>query len=92
MNAKELLKDKFNDDTNFFILDSHTTVGYEAEENSHNDIDFEYYSYNTRQHNKLREGDWFIYRKPSNSIKDKKFLFYGICKVKQIITISRNII
>lgn len=90
MKAIEILKDKFNTKTNFFILDSHDQSNSNVEENSHNDIDFKYYSYNTKQHNKISEGDLFIYRKPSNSRKDKKFFFYGLARIKKIERVDES--
>lgn len=93
MKAIEVLKDKINNNTNFFILDSHASTSCNISENPHNDIDFKYYNYNTRQHNKLSKGDLFIYRKPNNSTKNKKFFFYGVARVKDIVPIddSRNV-
>lgn len=81
MLIKDFLNGKYTSETGFFILDSHEgNNGVEL----HTDKDFEYYCYNTKRYNKLKEGDIFLYRVPKKSTKLRKFHFYGGGIIKKI--------
>lgn len=71
----------------FLILDSHYIAdGLEgSEHNHHRDIDYVEYRYKKASFNRVKVGDWFVYRKPQKSAKQGCFYFYGIGKVLEII-------
>ena len=53
----------------YFIFDTGVT---------HDDIDFEQYSWERSRYNKVREGDFFIYRRPTKVSENRKFYFFGM--------------
>jgi putative restriction endonuclease len=62
---------------NYFILD---TKG----NGKHGDVDFLKYNWRRSRYNLMKEGDLFIYRRPSKGIKSSEFYFFGACKVEKI--------
>ena len=48
------------------------------------DIDFVQYSWNRKFFNKVREGDYFLYRRPIKKSENKKFYFFGTGRVGKI--------
>jgi len=80
MEYKNLFRDELdNIETNYFILDT------KGARSSHIDLDFIKYSWRTNKYNKVREGDLFIYRRPSKVSETKEFYFFGAGKIKNII-------
>jgi putative restriction endonuclease len=65
--------------TNFFIFDS------KHNHQIYSDIDFQEYHWNKSKFNKVRVGDFFIYRCPQKASEIKKqFYFYGFGKISEI--------
>ncbi|MFT8411904.1 MAG: HNH endonuclease [Schleiferilactobacillus perolens] len=54
-----------NDDTRFFILDTKGATS----SNNYSDQDFSQYHWNAHRFNKMRTGDWFVYRRPQGNTK-----------------------
>lgn len=78
MTYKEYFKDELEDpNTNYFILDTKGT-------GDHADVDFTQYKWNRKRNNKVKEGDVFIYRRPSKSSETLKFYFFGAAKIGEI--------
>jgi len=59
--------------TNYFIID---TKGGGA----HGDVDFEKYQWSKNRYNLVKQGDLFIYRRPSKASATGKFYFFGAGK------------
>lgn len=68
----------FTDDTRFFIFDTRGAV----DENNYADRDFERYQWKAKQFNRVREGDWFIYRRPKAG--NKQFYLFGAGQIGHI--------
>lgn len=69
-------------DTRYFIFDTGVTLknpGY-----TKYDKEFEQYFWSLGRYNKVREGDKFIYRKPSKVSDNKQFYFFGSGTVGKI--------
>lgn len=75
---KDIYQEELNNsETNYFILDTHGN--YEDEK------DFNSYIWETNRYNLVREGDLFIYRRPTKSSEiPKEFYFFGAGKIKKI--------
>lgn len=65
-----------NNLTNYFIFDSDAT--------KHNEVYFDYYTYTKEKYNLVKEGDLFLYRKPTKSSENGKFYFFGCGRVRAI--------
>ena len=48
------------------------------------DVDFVQYNWSRKRYNKVREGDYFIYRRPTTVSENKKFYFFGVGRVGKI--------
>lgn len=48
------------------------------------DIDFVQYDWNRKFFNRVREGDYFLYRRPQKVSENKKFYFFGTGRVGKI--------
>lgn len=70
----------FATEARYFILD---TKG-EAAANNYADRDFEAYSWHPRQFGKVREGDWFIYRRPQSASETKSWYLFGAGQIGRI--------
>jgi putative restriction endonuclease len=62
--------------TNYFIFDS--------DEKKHHDIPFKVYTYEKQRYNLVKEGDLFIYRKPTKSSSNGKFYFFGTGRIRKL--------
>ena len=78
---KKLIK---SDDLRYFIFD--TGNGHDK------DVDFIQYTWSRSRFNKVREGDYFIYRRPSKVSENKKFYFFGIGRVGEITDYENHVI
>lgn len=78
---KKLIK---SDDLRYFIFD--TGNGHDK------DVDFIQYTWSRSRFNKVREGDYFIYRRPSKVSENKKFYFFGIGRVGKITDYENHVI
>jgi len=56
------------------------------------DIDFVQYDWDKRFFNKVREGDYFLYRRPQKVSENKKFYFFGTGKVGKITDYRDHVI
>lgn len=72
------LWDAFSEDTRFFIFDTKGAV----DDNNYADRDFERYQWNANQFGRVREGDWFIYRRPKKG--KKQFFLFGAGQIGHI--------
>lgn len=70
MFINKLIEDDSKNSRKFFIIDSSSNGKYK-------DVDFEKYSWNTRQNNRIKEGDWFIYRRSARFSENREFYFFG---------------
>jgi len=72
-----LTHDFLNEDNQkrYFIFDTGVT---------HDDIDFEQYSWERSRYNKVREGDYFVYRRPTKVSENRKFYFFGMGQMGKI--------
>lgn len=70
----------FAPDARYFILD---TKG-EVTANNYADRDFVAYSWQPRQFGKVREGDWFIYRRPQSASETKSWYLFGAGQIGKI--------
>ena len=57
-----------------------------------NDIDFIQYGWNRKFFNKVRVGDYFLYRRPQKVSENKKFYFFGTGRVGKIIDYNDEVI
>ena len=73
-----LMQQSITPDTRFFILDTKGATPA----NNYSDQDFFQYHWNARQFNKMRTGDWFIYRRPQGSAKF--WYFFGAGQIGPI--------
>lgn len=73
-------EERLDPDTRYFILD---TKGATAE-NRYQDSDFVTYSWNSKQYNRVREGDWFIYRRPARASETKQWYLFGAGQIAHI--------
>ncbi|MFD1393786.1 HNH endonuclease [Lacticaseibacillus jixianensis] len=64
----------------YFILD---TKG-EGTANNYADSDFVAYSWHPRHFGKVREGDWFIYRRPQSASETNSWYLFGAGQIGQI--------
>jgi putative restriction endonuclease len=71
---------RLDPDARYFILD---TKGATAE-NRYQDSDFMTYSWNSKQYNRVREGDWFIYRRPARASETKQWYLFGAGQIAHI--------
>jgi len=78
---KKIIK---NSKLRYFIFD--TGSGHDK------DIDFQQYTWRRSRFNKVREGDYFIYRRPSKVSENKKFYFFGTGKVGKITDYQNHVI
>ena len=62
---------------NFFILDTYGNVNGEEE-------DFRNYVWETNRNNKIKEGDFFIYRRPVKASLFKEFYLFGSGRIHKI--------
>lgn len=69
-----------SDDTRFFILD---TKG-QNKDNNYEDQDFVAYHWNAHQFNRMRVGDWFIYRRPTVASETKQWYLFGYGRIATI--------
>lgn len=68
-----------NEHTHYFILDTNYT------NNNDDQKEFETYTWDVQQYNKIREGDLFIFRRPTNLSKiAQQFYFFGAGKIEKI--------
>ncbi|WP_407894301.1 HNH endonuclease [Lacticaseibacillus sp. N501-2] len=74
----DTLWENFDADTRFFILDTKGAV----DANNYADQDFERYQWDASHFNKVREGDWFIYRRPKQG--NKQFSLFGAGQIGHI--------
>ncbi|WP_219631907.1 hypothetical protein, partial [Burkholderia pseudomallei] len=74
-------------ETKYFVFD---TKG--DKKGNTNDIDFETYGWNTGKFNKVRDGDLFLYRRPTKTSEFKKFYFFGAGKVEKIEKIEDKMV
>ena len=56
------------------------------------DIDFVQYDWDKKFFNKVREGDYFLYRRPQKVSENKKFYFFGTGKVGKITDYRDHVI
>lgn len=71
------------DKTRFFIIDTH---GKNLEDdNHHDDYDYIRYSWDRTKNKKIRENDYFIYRRPGRNNEFKMFYFFGAGKFGSIL-------
>lgn len=70
-----------NPSTKYFILDSKGGGQY-------GDVDFDKYEWDRTKYNQVREGDIFLYRRPSSASETKKFYFFGAAKIDSIIDLG----
>ena len=80
MNTSEIIKSK---NLRYFIFDTGVTG---------KDIDFVQYNWSRSRYNKVREGDYFLYRRPQKVSENKKFYFFGSGRVGEIIDYTDNVI
>ena len=74
--------------TESFILEfPHPHNGFKNRE-----IDFVQYDWNRKRFNKVREGDYFIYRRPQKVSENKKFYFFGTGRVGKITDYDDRVI
>ncbi|MFD1428914.1 HNH endonuclease [Lacticaseibacillus mingshuiensis] len=67
-------------DARFFILDTKGAT----KDNNYQDQDFITYQWNERIFGKVREGDWFIYRRPASASKTGDFYFFGAGQIGRL--------
>lgn len=79
-----LMSQSITPDTRFFILDTKGATSA----NNYSDQDFSQYHWNPRQFNKVRTGDWFIYRRPKGS--SKFWYFFGAGQIGPITHDAQN--
>lgn len=72
----------------YFIFDTGVTLS--KPDYTQHDKEFEQYFWSKGRFNKVREGDKFIYRKPSKVSANKQFYFFGIGTVGEIIKIGED--
>lgn len=83
MDYKTYFNDELsNSETQYFIFDSHGTVS-----GAIGDVEFTGYVYELNRFGFPKAGDLFIYRRPTSRF-EKRFYFYGACKIERIETIS----
>lgn len=76
MDIKRIFKEELNNpETRYFLLVSGHHDG---------DLDFQQYTWNTSNYNKVRPGDLFLYRKLSGNKTLKQLYFYGVGRVAEI--------
>lgn len=81
MFLNDFIKGALSNEANCFIIDS-------SSDGKHKDIDFKKYNWNTRQNNKIREGDYFVYRRSNKYSSDNQFYFFGAGRFGKIINID----
>ncbi|MGG0506260.1 HNH endonuclease [Priestia megaterium] len=85
MNTIELFESEFrNPNTNYFILDTKGKPG------DHGDVDFISYDWSPSKYNKVKEGDLFLYRRPSKASETRKFYFFGAGKIIRIKKVGED--
>ncbi|WP_310876900.1 HNH endonuclease [Priestia megaterium] len=85
MNTIELFESEFrNPNTNYFILDTKGKPG------DHGDVDFISYDWSPSKYNKVKEGDLFLYRRPSKASETRKFYFFGAGKIIRIKKVNED--
>lgn len=62
------------DSPNYFIIDTH---GGKDLKSIYKDRDFIEYNWDKRRYDKIKENDYFIYRRPITASEYKKFYFFG---------------
>ena len=72
----------------YFIFD--TGVPSKNPGESEYDKEFVQYFWCLGQYNRVRQGDMFLYRKPTKVSENKKFYFFGSGKVGDIVTVGQN--
>ena len=77
-----------NNEKRYFIFD--TGVPSKNPGESEYDIEFKQYFWSKGQYNKVREGDYFLYRKPTKVSENNKFYFFGSGKVGKISSVGKN--
>jgi putative restriction endonuclease len=75
-------KELKNPETRYFIFDTGRKL--------HRDKDFEFYTWNRKFFNLVREGDLFIYRLPKGVSPSNRFYFFGTCKIKKIVVAKKS--
>ena len=68
----------------YHIFDSHQEAMNERGV-THDDADYQVYSYDIHKNNKPRVGDVFLYRRPGKSSKTRKFYIYGGGVISKIV-------
>ena len=56
------------------------------------DIDFVQYDWSRSRFDKVREGDYFIYRRPTKVSENKRFYFFGVGRVGEITDYDDHVI
>jgi len=80
--ATEYFSEEINKpETSYFILD---TKG----DREVGDVDFEKYAWQTNRYDKVKEGDLFIYRRPTSASETNQFYFFGACKIGNITNVD----
>jgi putative restriction endonuclease len=87
MSIKYYEEELKNSKTNYFIFDTHGNS-----ENDRGDEDFTKYQWETNRYNLVKEGDLFIYRRPSRSSENGAFYFFGAGKIENIQEIKDNLV
>ncbi|MHA2960203.1 HNH endonuclease [Priestia megaterium] len=85
-NILDIYKEELSSpNTNYFILDTKGTA------QGHGDVDFISYNWSPSKHNKVKEGDLFIYRRPSKASEiSGKFYFFGAGKISKINKVGQD--
>jgi putative restriction endonuclease len=84
MNFKELFAEDFNrPNTAYYIFDTKGTGVY-------GDVDFIKYEWSPSFYSLPKDGDLFLYRRPSGSSETGEFYFFGACRIKQITKIGKD--
>ena len=72
-------------DARFFILDS------KSDHLVYGDLDFEEYHWDKAKFNKVRPGDFFLYRRPQKASEIKnQFYIYGAGRIGQMIEVPNE--
>ncbi|OLS40786.1 HNH endonuclease [Bacillus sp. MRMR6] len=85
-NILDLYKQELNDPSRgYFIFDTKGTA------KDHDDVDFVSYNWSPSKFNRVKEGDLFLYRRPSSASEiNGKFYFFGAGKIESIEFIGED--
>lgn len=84
MSFQELFAEDFNrQSTTYFIFDTKGGSLY-------GDVDFIKYEWSPSFYNLPKEGDLFLYRRPSGASETGSFYFFGACRINQITRVEED--